>query len=642
MIGPLRLLTLLTTALVLAVAACGGGDETDDSSSTGSASLSSLAEVFADQLDLDSQEPGAFMALDRADTECFAAAALDTIGDQRQTELGFTLDNIPLLFETDWTDAEIDALTQILGTCVDDAATGTEAYMLSLIPQSSRYNDCIVPEIITTLGERYWLEAFRARFSPPRIEMIAYETERQAHLAGEEPPPPPAWFTDLEPVFETCDVPGYGDNAEAEDGEDACGGEPCEDPPHPDDFRGVALQCSRDPYVNRSYYAQEPERFGEWPPDLESACEELGSGTLVAIQLLAYPCPEGPRDVELMFTGERITEATVADACASSPQAEGPTRTDGSDLRSLDQPWDAEAFVSPIAVSQGVRLSRQALAMFDGLLLLVDAHALRVADGEAEMIVGRWCNSSYSAALDAFDGSVLFEGDSLVVCTPGEEYRSAPWRKPLATARIGQDRVALVVGPDGLEYLDIGTLESRTILELDQEEDGVPISASYGDERWVLVLSTPDDDPADPATESLRHIVFVDSAGVAIDMPNNPFPDPDTNAPRAGALSDDGNTLVFSAEHDDGSSSLIYWDLQAGAETNRLFVIEPQTSDGPEHFGRQWVSGIDISGDQILVNLSAANGEAHPSGALIINFDGNQEDLADYDAHVHAAAFLGS
>ena len=68
--------------------------------------------------------------------------------------------------------------------------------------------------------------------------------------------------------------------------------------------------------------------------------------------------------------------------------------------------------------------------------------------GEAELIVGRWCNSSYSAALDAFDGSVLFEGDSLVVCTPGEEFRTAPRRKPLATARIGQDRVALVVGPD--------------------------------------------------------------------------------------------------------------------------------------------------------------------------------------------------
>ncbi len=66
---------------------------------------------------------------------------------------------------------------------------------------------------------------------------------------------------------------------------------------------------------------------------------------------------------------------------------------------------------------------------------------------------------------------------------------STPWRKPLGTARIGQDRLALVVGLNGLDYFDFDTLQSRTILELDQEEDGVPLSASYGNEGWVLVLS---------------------------------------------------------------------------------------------------------------------------------------------------------
>ena len=75
MIHPFRLLALLTAALVLAVTACGGGDETDDRSSTGSVALGPSAEAFADQLALDSQR-GAFMVLDRADTECFAAAAL--------------------------------------------------------------------------------------------------------------------------------------------------------------------------------------------------------------------------------------------------------------------------------------------------------------------------------------------------------------------------------------------------------------------------------------------------------------------------------------------------------------------------------------------------------------------------------------
>ena len=45
-------------------------------------------------------------------------------------------------------------------------------------------------------------------------------------------------------------------------------------------------------------------------------CEELGRGTLVSVQLLAYPCSEGPRNVEIMATGEPITESMVTDACA--------------------------------------------------------------------------------------------------------------------------------------------------------------------------------------------------------------------------------------------------------------------------------------------------------------------------------------
>ena len=45
--------------------------------------------------------------------------------------------------------------------------------------------------------------------------MVLVEARRQAELTGEEPPPPD-WFANLEPIFATCDVPGYGDNAEAE------------------------------------------------------------------------------------------------------------------------------------------------------------------------------------------------------------------------------------------------------------------------------------------------------------------------------------------------------------------------------------------------------------------------------------------
>ena len=133
---------------------------------------------------------------------------------------------------------------------------------------------------------------------------------------------------------------------------------------------------------------------------------------------------------------------------------------------------------------------------------------------------------------------------------------------------------------------------------------------------------------------------------LVIDMPNNPFPDPDTEAPRAAALGDNGETLIFSAEHDDGSSTLVYWDLQTGAETNRMFIIEPHPDDRRSGAG-PWVSSIDISGDQILVNQAASNGEIHPSRAVLLDFDGNVEDLTGVvedlvgdSAQVRAARFI--
>ena len=112
--------------------------------------------------------------------------------------------------------------------------------------------------------------------------------------------------------------------------------------------------------------------FDEWPPDLESACEEQGLGALVSVRLLVYPCPGGSRDVEIMATGDPITEVTVTDACASSPQAEGPTLTDDSDLRSLGEPWEAEAFASPLPLGKVSGFLARPWRLFDGLLLLVE------------------------------------------------------------------------------------------------------------------------------------------------------------------------------------------------------------------------------------------------------------------------------
>ncbi len=642
MTRPIRVLALMTAAVVVTLSACGGNDD----SNTSSRAMSPLADAFADQLDIDAGY-GWFTTLDRAEVECFAATVTETIAEQRLTELRFAADNIPLLFEADWTDTEIDTLTDIYDTCVDDT-TGTEALVASLFGGVGRNSDCMVAEINDTLGERYWVDPFQARFTPPRIEIANDEARQQADLAGEEPPPPSS-FTDLEPILAAC-IPGYGDPVEYED--DACGGEPCEDPPDPLDDVRVVLECSRDPYVDASFNAPGREREELLPFAIN--CEDQGRGTLISVLLPAYPCPDGPRDVEITTTGEPITETTITDACATSP----PTQGMGPDasLPTLDGPWDSDAFTAPVATAQTIQVHRRILELFDGLIASVDLElhfddsaaggttaALTVTDGHADLLIGRWCNGSSSSALDAFDGAVLFEGDSsLVICAPGQEYRTTQWQKPLATARIGPDQLALVADGSGLNYLDLDTLESRPLLELDPQQDGFAISASYGADRWVLVLSTPASDAADGS----RHVVFLDPIGTVLDVPNNPFPAPDTDAPRAAALSDDGNTLVFSSEESDGSSWLIWWDLRTGTETQRVFVIEPHPDDDPD---ASWprVSSIDISGDQMLVNLAASNGETHPSRALLVEPDGNVEDLTGVvedlvgdGAQVRAVSFL--
>jgi hypothetical protein len=290
-------------AVALTLAAC--GDDADEGSSPTSTSLSPLADAFADQLALDAGDYW-FRALDRADTECFASAALDSISAQRQSELRMATDHIPLLFQSDWTDGEIDALTDIFDACVSDDTTGTEAFVFSLLgPQASRYSDCLVTEVTETLGDRYWVDQFRGRFTPPRVETAISDERWQAELAGEAPPPP-ASFAEVEPALEEC-IPGYGDPVDYPD--DACGDGPCEDPPDPEDFRRVVLECSRDPFVDASFY--------EGPEQIridDGSCQEQG-GTLLAVRLIAYPCPEGPTDFELAAAGGPITGATITDAC---------------------------------------------------------------------------------------------------------------------------------------------------------------------------------------------------------------------------------------------------------------------------------------------------------------------------------------
>lgn len=314
--------------------------------------------------------------------------------------------------------------------------------------------------------------------------------------------------------------------------------------------------------------------------------------------------------------------------------------------RPLTELWDIDLFNAPVVTAHPVELSFDALALFDGLVVSVVVEfgdggtiaALTVAGGDAQLIAGRWCNSWKGPPHDGFDGLVILSGDlgqPNMICTPGEEATPLQDYSVLATARIQQRRLALVADSDDLRYLDLDTLQSEPFVELGVERPG---SASYNDDTWVLVLWTVEDDPD---SEPRRRIVFVDSAGDVIDVAGNPFPDPDTSAPRAAALSDDGETLVFSAGQDDNSSWLVFWDLQKGTEISRVRVIEPQQGQEPHGLGRMWVSGIDISGARILVNVLQANGELHPAGALLVDFSGHVIDLNDQDElDIQGAAFL--
>ena len=133
-----KLCTCVSLALLLVVlASCAGNDQ--------ATSGDPLADAFVDELARDAGFPW-FQALDRDETQCFATTVLDTVGEQRRTELRIAPDNIPLLFHADWSDAELDALTEIFATCVDDTTTGNEAYVLSLFGGQDRYSDCLTSE----------------------------------------------------------------------------------------------------------------------------------------------------------------------------------------------------------------------------------------------------------------------------------------------------------------------------------------------------------------------------------------------------------------------------------------------------------------------------------------------------------------
>ncbi len=347
------------------------------------------------------------------------------------------------------------------------------------------------------------------------------------------------------------------------------------------------------------------------------------------------------------------TTAAPATALPATTISEPSITAGAADAEDHSAPHTVSSFQIPEISIEPLELSPEVLDLLDGMLISVHIDAVwdfgdetkvgaavGVADGEAWLMKGRWCNWHFTPAHDAFDGSVLFDEDALFLCTPGDERQFRPRDgTPLATARIDDRRLVFLAGRDAMYYLDLDTSEDEPIFEIDGDAERA-ISASFSADRWVLVMSAGNPDEADL---SPRRILILDPTGTAVVHEHNPFPGfgPDSGL-RAAALTSDGATLVFTLEdEDDESTSLVFWDLAHGFERARHQIIEPFVpDDDPFDWGREYVKSIDISGDRILLNVAAVDSEHHPTRALLVDFDGHVVDLNEQEEMSVSGAFF--
>ncbi len=279
-------------------------------SSTSEPAVSELTNDFADQLIID--HTGWFQTLGRSATDCFALGALSQLEDTRLEQLGFTSGDLPLLFEADWTNAEIGYFVDVLDRCVGaNTSLAAEAFLASLNPQFGHEATCLVPKVVSTFGADHHLEWFRSSFNPPRVEARnGDETGRKMM----------ALFTELEPLLEECGF-ATGPPGDADSAESACGDDACED--SPEDLAlesaSLVLACSRDPYHPADIYIESHEGTGGEPVtsilgELDDRCE--GRGHLVSVVFLDYPCPTVPVDVTL--TAAELSLTALDEACLQS------------------------------------------------------------------------------------------------------------------------------------------------------------------------------------------------------------------------------------------------------------------------------------------------------------------------------------
>lgn len=321
-------------------------------------------------------------------------------------------------------------------------------------------------------------------------------------------------------------------------------------------------------------------------------------------------------------------DSTSPPAASTTPSTliattEGPTKTTVETTTSTEVDIDNATIVSAVAID----LPEEILTGSEGLIIGVGEEftfpdgagglrniVVRVEDGVAIALRGRWCGNSYGPAPldDTMGGTVVAhdEGGTLR-CTPGEDsYPVHHTWPPFDTASV-RDRAVVALPWDtqedsGVDLLDLLDSRSVTLFTTDREVE-FPLAASRSDDgEWVITV-------AETGTESPRvRYVFVDDSGRELDVPSNPqpaFPDVDTGF-RAAAFSPDGNRLGLIAERDDGSTDVVFWDLGNSTEIER-FGIEVTTLEQ--------VRSIALSADRLIVNIESRSEEIHPSGFVVVD-----------------------
>ncbi len=170
----LRNLLILLLSIAVIAAACGD----DDDSSGGDVSDSPIAQALAAEMMEDGDSPFA----NEEDANCFAAKAVNDIGEDRLIELGVTADNVGSIDSIDFSEGELDTIVDAMDDCVDLGAA-----------------------IAAEMGEGMPEEAVKCLGDELDGDMV--KSMMRAGLAGDDVEPPDDFIQSFLDIAAKCDLP---------------------------------------------------------------------------------------------------------------------------------------------------------------------------------------------------------------------------------------------------------------------------------------------------------------------------------------------------------------------------------------------------------------------------------------------------